>query len=89
MRHSAGPLVVLHRLPTVLVPILMGVLLVAGLVLPWPAAGLLLLVVAVFLGWLLALSWPIISWPGRITRGLAVLALVVMTVLRLTGKITS
>ncbi len=86
VRHSAGPLVVLHRLPTVLVPILMGVLLVAGLALPWPAAGLLLLVVGVFLGWLLALSWPVISWPGRIIRGLAVLALFAMTVLRLTGK---
>ncbi|MDA8436650.1 MAG: hypothetical protein M0Z98_11780 [Actinomycetales bacterium] len=86
VRHSAGPLIVLHRLPTVLVPILMGVLLVAGLVLPWPAAGLLLLVVAVFLGWLLALSWPIISWPGRIVRALAVLALLAMTLLRLAGK---
>jgi hypothetical protein len=86
VRHSAGPLIVLHRLPTVLVPIIMGVLLVAGLVLPWPAAGLLLLVVAVFLGWLLALSWPVISWPGRIVRALAVLALLAMTVLRLAGK---
>ena len=86
VRHSAGPLVILHRLPTVLVPILMGVLLVAGLALPWGVAGLLLLVVGVFLGWLLALSWPVISWPGRIIRGLAVLALLVMTVLRLTGR---
>jgi predicted metal-binding membrane protein len=86
VRHSAGPLIVLHRLPTVLVPILMGLLLVAGLMLPWPVAGLLLLVVGVFLGWLLALSWPIISWPGRIIRGLAVLALLAMTVLRLMGK---
>ena len=86
VRHSAGPLVILHRLPTVLVPILLAVLLVAGLALPWGAAGLLLLIVAVFLGWLLALSWPIISWPGRIIRGLAVLALLAMTVLRLLGK---
>lgn len=77
---------ILHRMPSVIVPILMGVLLVAGLALPWAAAGLLLLVVGVFLGWLLALSWPVISWPGRIIRGLAVLALLAMTVLRLLGK---
>jgi len=46
----------------------------------------LLLVLAVFLGWLLALSWPILTWSGRIIRGLAVLSLLVMGVLRLLGK---
>jgi hypothetical protein len=63
----------------------LAVVLVAGLALPWAWAGVLLLVLAVFLGWLLALSWPILNWSGRIIRGLAVLSLLVMGVLRLLG----
>lgn len=86
VRHSAGPLVVLHRMPTWLLPGVFAVLLLAGLALPFPAAGLLLLVIAAYLGWLLALSWPITSWGGRALRLLAVLMLLVMTVLRLTGR---
>ena len=86
MRNSAGPLIILHRLPTFLVAVVLAVVLVAGLALPWAWAGVLLLVLAVFLGWLLALSWPILNWSGRIIRGLAVLSLLVMGVLRLLGK---
>ena len=86
VRHSAGPLVILHRLPTVGIAITLGVLLVAGLAIPSPWAGILLLVLGVFLGWLLALSWPIVNWAGRVIRALAVLALLVMGVLRLLGK---
>ena len=86
VRHSAGPLIILHRLPTLLVAVTLAVVLVAGLALPWAWAGLLLLVLAVFLGWLLALSWPILTWPARLIRGLAVLALLVMCVLRLAGR---
>jgi len=86
VRNSAGPLIILHRLPTFLVAVVLAVVLVAGLALPWAWAGVLLLVLAVFLGWLLALSWPILNWSGRIIRGLAVLSLLVMGVLRLLGK---
>jgi hypothetical protein len=86
VRHSAGPLVLLHRLPTVIVAVGLVVLLVAGLALPWAWAGLLLLVLGVFLGWLLALSWPIVNWAGRTIRALAVAALLVMGVLRMLGK---
>jgi hypothetical protein len=86
VRNSAGPLIILHRLPTLLVAVVLAVVLVAGLALPWAWAGVLLLVLAVFLGWLLALSWPILTWSGRIIRGLAVLSLLVMGVLRLLGK---
>ena len=33
-------------------------------------------------------SWPVVTWSGRALRGLAVLALLVMGVLQLTGKLT-
>jgi hypothetical protein len=85
VRRSAGPLVLLHRLPTAAVAVALVVLLIAGLAIPWPGAGILLLVLGAFLGWLLALSWPIVAWPGRIARLLAVLALVVIGVLRLSN----
>jgi hypothetical protein len=78
--------VILHRMPTAIVAIALVVLLIAGLALPWAWTGVLLLVLGVFLGWLLALSWPIIDRAGRTIRALAVLALLVMGVLRLMGK---
>jgi hypothetical protein len=85
-RHSAGPLVILHRMPTWLVPVLLAVLLVAGLALTAPASGLLLLVPAAFLAWLLALAWPITSTTGRALRVFAVGALLVVAVLKLAGR---
>jgi phosphatidylserine synthase len=75
-----------HRMPTVVVAVALVVLLVAGLALPWAWAGILLIALGLFLGWLLALSWPIVNWAGRTIRALAVLALLVMGVLRLMGK---
>ncbi|MBI1378582.1 MAG: hypothetical protein GC157_14035 [Frankiales bacterium] len=84
-RWSAGPLVVLHRMPTWLVPALLAVFLVAGLALPFPAAGILLLVPAVFLTWLLLLSWPAVSPSGRLLRLIAVLAVFGAAVARLAG----
>jgi hypothetical protein len=84
-RHRAGPLATLHRMPTWLVPALLAVLLIAGLALPWRASGLLLLVIAAFLTWLLALSWPITAWSGRLIRLIAVVAVVGVAVVRLSG----
>jgi hypothetical protein len=86
LRHSAGPLVLLHRLPSAAVAVTLVVLLVAGLAVPWRGAGFLLLLIGGFLGWLLALSWPIVPTAGRIARLLAVLALLVAGVLRLLGR---
>ena len=86
VRHSAGPLVVLHRMPVWIAPTVFAVVLLAGLALPFAAAGLLLLVIAAYLSWLLALSWPITSWGGRALRLLAIVLLVAMTVMRLTGR---
>ncbi len=86
LRRSAGPLVLLHRLPSAAVAVTLVVLLVAGLAVPWRWAGVLLLVIGAFLGWLLALSWPILPTTGRVTRLFAVVALLVAGVLRLLGR---
>ncbi len=73
----------MHSLPTWLVPVLMAVLLLAGLALPWRWAGLILLVPALFLGWLLALSWPLVSASGRLLRSTAIAAVTAGLVLLL------
>ena len=85
-RRSVGLLVVMNSLPGWLVPVVLAVLLVAGLALPWAWAGLLLLVPALFLGWLLLLSWPVINVAGRVLRLLAVLAVLGAAIFRLTGS---
>lgn len=84
-RRSVGPLMVMSSLPGWLVPVLLGALLVAGLMLPFAWSGLLLLVPTVFLGWLLLLSWPVITPGGRLLRLLAVLVLIGAMVVRVQG----
>jgi hypothetical protein len=86
-RASIKPLVIMHSLPTWLVPVLLAVLLLAGLALPWRWAGLILLVPALFLGWLLALSWPLVSASGRLLRVLVVVAILGAAVMRLGGRL--
>jgi hypothetical protein len=85
-RWSAVPLLILHRMPTWLVPVLLAVLLLVGLAAPWAWAGVFLLVVGVFLGWLLLLSWPITPGSGRLLRLVAVVAVFGAAVARLTGR---
>jgi hypothetical protein len=84
-KASVGPLFVLNGLPRLVVPLLLGILLVIGLAVHSPWAGLLLLVPALFLLWLLVLSWPVISPAGRALRLVAVVAVVAAAVLRLAG----
>jgi hypothetical protein len=83
---SVGPLVVMNSLPGWVVPVLLAVLLVAGLALPFTWSGLLLLIPTAFLGWLLLLSWPVIKPGGRLLRLIAVLVLLGAAVFRLTGR---
>lgn len=84
-KASVGPLFVLNRLPRLLVPLILGALLLAGLALPSRWAALLMLPVAAFLLWLLALAWPVLSVSGRVMRILAVAVVVVAFALRLAG----
>ena len=65
---SIGPLTFLSTLPTWLVPGLLAVMLLAGLAVPSPWAAAFLVVVALFLAWLAALSWPRTSTAGRLGR---------------------
>lgn len=77
--RSAGPLALINRWPTWLVPLLLGALLVAGLAVPSPWAALFLLPVVLFLLWLLALAWPVLDTRGRLVRAVVVvLALTAM-----------
>lgn len=82
---SVGPLTLLSTLPTFVVPGLLAVLLVAGLALPTPWAAVFLVVPALFLAWLAALSWPKTTVAGRIARILAVGALVGAAVAKAVG----
>jgi hypothetical protein len=81
-RSSARPLVLLHQLPRWVVPILAAGLLVVGLTVPgWGGAAALVLVAA-FLGWLAALSWPALNANGRLLRLAAVAGVLVLAVIR-------
>ena len=77
-RSSTRPLVLLHQLPVWLVPLVLAGLLVTGLAVPgWPGAVALVLVAA-FLSWLAALSWPRLGTGRRLQRVAAVVALLVL-----------
>jgi len=67
----------------------LGSALLLGLILSdsWAWLGaIFLLIVAAFLGWLLALSWPLLSSGRRFLRILVVGALVGMSILKLGGS---
>ena len=77
-RSSARPLLLLHQLPVWLVPVVLAGLLVTGLAVPGLPGALALVLVAAFLGWLAALSWPRLGTGGRLQRAAAVVALLVI-----------
>src|SRR5690242_13653146 len=72
-RSSARPLVLLHQLPVWLIPLVLAGLLVTG----WLGAVALVLVAA-FLSWLAALSWPRLGPGTRLLRVAAVVGLLVI-----------
>lgn len=84
-RVSIRPLHALKRLPRFVLPLAMGLLLLAGLLIPGQWAGLLLLVVAAFLTWLLALSWPALIASSRLIRLLVVLLVTFAAFWRMAG----
>ena len=91
LNHVSAPLLLrLHALPRWTIPVVMGLALASGLFLTDELAWLgtlLLMLVAVFVGWLLALSWPVLSPGARLARGLVVAALVGLTVLKAIGRL--
>jgi len=80
----------LTALPRWLLIIAIGSSLLLGLVLSgsfgWLGA-IFLLLLAAFLGWLLALSWPLLSGGRRFMRLLVVAALIGLAYLKVTGQL--
>ena len=77
-RSSARPLVLLHQLPVWLVPLVLAGLLVTGLAVPGWLGAVALVLVAAFLSWLAALSWPRLSPGTRLLRVAAIVGLLVV-----------
>jgi hypothetical protein len=67
-RASAQPLLYLRQLPRWLPPLVLAALLVAGLALRGPGGAAALVLLAAFLAWLAALSWPVLSGQSRLLR---------------------
>ena len=79
----------LQRLPKFVVIVTPGALLFLGLIQTGPLkwlGGILLLVVAVLLGWLTALSWPVISMRSKIVRVVIILVVVGFAWMKFVGK---
>ncbi|HUR15315.1 MAG TPA: DUF6703 family protein [Mycobacteriales bacterium] len=76
--QRTGPLlVVVSRLPRAVPFLVVAALLISGLLVQGAVGGLLLLVLAVLLGGLLALSWPVLQPGPRLLR-LAVVGIVLV-----------
>ena len=89
-RRSFPMLLTLQRAPKWLVVVVMASCLFLGLIqsggLCW-LGGILLVVVAVFLGWLLALSWPLLTFGSRVLRVVVVAAVLGIAVLKFMGRV--
>jgi hypothetical protein len=83
-RRSAAPLVFLRQLPAWLPPLVLVGLLVAGFAVRGLAGAAALGMVAVFIGWLGYLSWPLLGGAGRAGRVAAVGCLLALAVLQAT-----
>ena len=89
-RFSAPLLVRLHAMPRWLVPILLGVFLLTGLISSgsWIWLGAVLLgIVTLFVAWLSALAWPVLTPGSRLARVIVTIALVGITVLKAMGRL--
>ena len=88
-RASVPILMRLLALPRWLIVVLMGAFLFLGLIqtgsLAW-LGGIFLLIVGGFLGWLLALSWPVLTPGRRLTRIVVVAAVLGIAVLKFLGR---
>jgi hypothetical protein len=79
-RFSARPLFFLAHLPR-WIPMLVALgLLVTGFIVPGLIGAAVLLLVAIFLGWLAYMSWPRINASGRVMRVIAMGCMVILIV---------
>jgi len=77
----------MQALPGFLIPVALGTLLFFGLTLSATWSGILLIVIALFLFWLTAVSWPRITTGSRILRLVVDVAVLVLGVLKLMGRL--
>jgi hypothetical protein len=88
LERASLPLITrLHQAPRWLVGALPGVVLLAGLLTPIPWGPALLGFVTLFLGWLLALSWPRLEPKSRLIRTSVVVLLTAFVVARAAGLV--
>jgi hypothetical protein len=83
-QRTAAPLLFLGQLPMWLLPVILVVLLVAGLAVHGIAGALALCGVALVLGWLAAVSWPRLTARGRLGRTAIITLVVVVAVIQAT-----
>lgn len=88
-RASIPILARLMAVPRWLIVVAMGTFLFLGLIqtggLSW-LGGIFLLIVGGFLGWLLALSWPVLTPGRRLTRIIVVVAVLGIAALKFLGR---
>ncbi len=77
----------MQALPAFLVPVTLGILLFLGLTLNAAWSGLLLILIAVFLIWLTAVSWPAITPGSRFLRVVVDVGVLGLGVLKLLGRL--
>ena len=83
--RSAPVLLWLHQLPRWTLVLVLGTLLVVGLYSGGVLGGILLLILAAVVGWLLLLAWPLLETGGRLSRLTVVLALALVGILEIKG----
>jgi hypothetical protein len=77
----------MQAMPGFLIPVTLGILLFFGLTLNATWSGILLILIALFLFWLTAVSWPRITTGSRILRVVVDVAVLVLGVLKLAGRL--
>lgn len=77
----------MRALPGFVMPALLAVAMFVGLAVNAPWAGVVLIVIALFLSWLTALSWPAITPGSRVLRVVVDLAILALGVLKVMGRL--
>jgi hypothetical protein len=84
---SAPILLRMQAMPGFLIPVTLGTLMFFGLTLNATWSGILLILIALFLFWLTAVSWPRVTTGSRILRIVVDVAVLVLGVLKLAGRL--
>ncbi len=84
---SVGMVLRLHRLPRWLLIVAPLATLLLGLLLPYAWAGIFILVLAVFFGWLVLLSWPRLPNGARVARIAVLLLLIAAPIAKFTSHV--